>query len=370
MPDESGPITRYASPLGLPLIDGYVHIDNLNEPVEELMEHLKSVGVTRWVFLESIFCGRLGLNTQNPIGLWLKHRFPDTVYFFASADHKILPRGPDLAQPDQMPLDEMVRTYSRLGVDGWKSVIGKPDRYALPLDAPKLESLYAELEIQRLPLFLHAGDPIEFWDPKAIPEWALEEWAYDSSRPSLEELRRQAEIILSRHPRLVVIFAHFFFMGNELDRAASLMERYPGVHLDLTPGIEMFFGFSAERKRAKEFLVSYANRIHVGSYGSFSRSPVSVISMIRRFLETDDVFDPPHEDPYMWPDRRAPLRGLKLPEETLEQIYSKGFERLLGEKPRRLNEHAAVEELTREKMLNEPGALAEAILARWWGDPC
>ena len=162
-----------------------------------------------------------------------------------------------------------------------------------------------------------------------------------------------------------MIFAHFFFMGYELNRAAALLDRYPGVHLDLTPGIEMYFGFSADRKLSREFFTSYADRIHVGSYGSFSRSPVSVISMIKRFLETDEAFDPPHEDPYMWPDRRAPLRGLKLPREALERVYFRGFERLLGEKPRPLDEHAAVEELERVKMLREPGALAETILTRW-----
>jgi hypothetical protein len=362
-PVESSASAPSASPLGLQLIDGYVHIDHPNEPVDELMEQLRSVGVTRWVFLESIFCGNLGLNNQNPIGIWLKHRFPDVAYFFASADHKILP---GLTQLDQMSLEEMVRKYAHLGVDGWKSVMGKPDRYAVPLDAPELERFYAELETQRLPLFLHVGDPIEFWDPETIPEWALKEWAYDSSRPSLENLRRQTEVVLSRHPRLNVILAHFFFMGHELNRAAALLDRHPGVHLDLTPGIEMFFGFSTDTKLSREFFVSYAGRIHVGSYGSFSRFPVSVISMIRRFLETDDVFDPPHEDPYMWPDKRAPLRGLKLPREALEDIYSTGLERLLGKKPRPLDERAAVEELERLKKLREPGGLAEMVLASWW----
>ena len=177
-PAESASVTGSTPFLGLPLIDGYVHIDHPNEPVEELMEQLRSVDVARMVFLESIFCGGLGLNTQNPIGVWLKHRFPDAIYFFASADHKILPRRPGLAQPDQMPLEELVRTYAHLGVDGWKSVIGKPDRYAVPLDAPELEGFYTELEIQKLPLFLHVGDPIEFWDPETIPDWALKEWAY------------------------------------------------------------------------------------------------------------------------------------------------------------------------------------------------
>ncbi|HUI72131.1 MAG TPA: amidohydrolase family protein [Spirochaetia bacterium] len=358
-------VTRYQSRLDLPIIDGYVHMDHPDEPVEELMGQLRSVGVTRWVFLESIFCDHLGVNTQNPLGIWLKHRFPDTVYFFASADHRILPITPLRDQPDTMPLDEMVRIYAGLGIDGWKSVIGKPDRYAVPLDAPGLEFLYTELEKRGLPLFLHVGDPIEFWDPRAIPDWALPEWAYDASRPSLEELRRQAEAVLSRHPRLVVIFAHFFFMGYELDRAAALMTRYPGAHLDLTPGVEMFFGLGASKARSREFFAQYADRIHVGSYGSFSRSAVSVISMIRRFLETDDVFDPPHEDPYMWPDRRAPLRGLGLPRETLEAIYSRGLERLIGKMPRHLDETAAIGELERLSKLREPGALADTILARW-----
>ena len=40
--------------------------------------------------------------------------------------------------------------------------------------------------------------------------------------------------------------------------------------------------------------------------------------MIRRFLETDDVFDVP-DDPAMTPDDRPPLRGIALPREVLER---------------------------------------------------
>ena len=58
--------------------------------------------------------------------------------------------------------------------------------------------------------------------------------------------------------------------------------------------------------------------------------------MIRRFLETDDVFPVP-DDPAMTPDERPPLRGIALPREALRLIYSENFRRVVGDRPRPLS---------------------------------
>jgi hypothetical protein len=352
----------------IPLIDGFVHLDRIDDPIEKLQERLVEAGVSRWAFLGSNFCVQLGLRSQNPLGFWLKRSFPDTVYFYACSDYYhregllALPRSRKGAEP---PIEELVELYDDIGVDGWKSVIGKPERYSMALNDPLLDGFYAKLQELGLPLFFHVGDPPEFWNEKLIPEWALKEWVYDKIHPELERLREEAVGVMLRFPSLKVIFAHFFFLGYELDRAEKLLREHRNMYLDLTPGIEMYFGFTAAGEAGKDFFLEHADRILVGSYGSAHRDPFPILYMIRRFLESDDVFDPPHDIPYLWPDSRAPMRGIRLPKDVLKKIYTKNFERIVVERPRRLDQAAARAEVVRLSKINNPDTLPGQVLERW-----
>lgn len=346
------------------LIDGFVHVDSLADPaaVEKLREQQKSLGVDRWCFAGSNFCRQLGVPDQNPIGLWLKSGHPDEVYLFASAA-SFSEDEPRPSDPGQESYERQVETLSEAGIDGWKLLNGKPDRARIPLNADEYRALYEALVKHRLPLRWHVGDPPEFWDPEQIPRWARPEWCYTSRQPKLEDLRRQAVDVLRAFPQLEVVFNHFFFLGGELERAAELLERHPNVHLDLTPGIEMYFAFSRNRELARRFFSKYSRRILLGSYSSSGRPPGPVVGMIRRFLETQDSFDPPHGDPFMWPESRGPLQGLALEHRLLNDIYWNNWQRIAGKRPARLNKRHVSAYLERWKGLDSGPDLAGQVSA-------
>jgi hypothetical protein len=56
---------------------------------------------------------------------------------------------------------------------------------------------------------------------------------------------------------------------------------------------------------------------------------LSIMSDIRRFLETEDVFS--------WGGKSHRIHGLNLPQEALEKIYRQNFIGLLGTQPRKLD---------------------------------
>jgi hypothetical protein len=346
------------------LVDGFVHVDSLDDrtAIAKLRNEQAAIGIVRWCFAGSNFCRQLGVPDQNPIGLWLKSCFPEEVYVSGSAA-SFSEDAPRAADPRQPPYGEQVEALSAAGIDGWKLLNGKPDRARIPLNADEYRPLYEALERHRLPLRWHVGDPPEFWDPERIPAWARREWCYTSRHPKLEDLRGQASDVLRAFPNLQVIFNHFFFLGDELERAAEMLERCSNMNLDLTPGIEMYFAFSRNRELARRFFTKYSDRILLGSYCSQSRPPGPVVGMIRRFLESEDSFDPPHGDPFMWPETRGPILGIGLDNRALANIYWNNWRRIVGRRPARLDTKQAAAYLGQWKGMDSGPDLARQVSA-------
>jgi predicted TIM-barrel fold metal-dependent hydrolase len=350
----------------IPVIDSFAFVDDPFAPqeLEGFRRAQHDIGIRTWCFGGSNFCRELGVPDQNPIGLWLKRRFPEEVYFFASAASYSEQQTPT-AGPAPEPPGTQVEALAEAGADGWKLMSGKPDRSPVPLDSVVNRPLYEALERRGLPLRWHVGDPIEFWDPQSIPRWARREWCYGPEHPRLDDLRRQALAVLGAFPRLTVIFGHFFFLGGELERAAELLRQFQNAYLDLVPGVEMYFAFSRDHQRARAFFVENSERILLGSYTSPARPPGPVVGMVRRFLETDESFDPPHGDPFMWPEDRGPIVGIALGERELENIYWRNWQRIVGPSPRPLDQAAARAFLARWRSPLSTSDLAGRALAAW-----
>ena len=216
-----------------------------------------------------------------------------------------------------------------MGFDGWKFLESKPGfrkMLDLPLDSPVLEPLFGLLEERGSMVLWHVADPPEFWDLTKAPDFAVREgWTYtDGTWLPWEALIGEALHVLDRHPKLRVTFAHFFFHSQDIRAAAEVMERYPSVSFDLTPGIEMYQNFSKAPEAWREFFIRYADRILLGTdtdeglecvMCDTEKDPAVTVSHIRRFLETDEEF-------LFW---GRPVRGLMLPEEALKKIYGENF---------------------------------------------
>ena len=195
-----------------------------------------------------------------------------------------------------------------------KLLVGKPDRrkaVGVPLDdeifAPMLRSGRADAVPCALARRRSAGILERAHGPAMGPS-ARVVVRRRRTRPKRRS-RRRSRSVFRRHPRLRLILPHFFFLSDRLDDAAALLEAYPSYMLDLAPGVEMFHNFSARRDDARAFFLRFADRIIFGSdFGMTCGWGRDRGMMIRRFLETDEVFDVP-EDPAMTPDDRPPLRG-------------------------------------------------------------
>ena len=161
------------------------------------------------------------------------------------------------------------------GCDGIKLLEGKPNirkMFRVPdFDGAVWENFWQEAEQKHVPVVMHVNDPEEFWtgDPAASPEEIAfrkhSGWLYDDTYPNNEDQYAQICRVLEKHPGLKILFPHFFFMARQLDRLAELLERYPRMMIDVTPGVELFLQLSDRIGDARLFFERFQDRICYGT---------------------------------------------------------------------------------------------------------
>jgi hypothetical protein len=342
--------------LDLPVIDGHIHFsypvlaDSLSGLVETM--RLKRVNLVATPDAE--------LGNHNPALIHYKLFHPDRAFLCGAVNYLSVLVAPNRAPQE---LRDQVLALKAAGFDGLKLLESKPmvrKVLGIPLDSPVYEGMWAAVEELGLPVVWHVADPEEFWDPKRVPDWAVTQgWFYgDGTYPTLEGLYQEVQNILTRHPALQVILAHFFFLSEHLHHAADFLDAHPNARFDLTPGSEMFFNFSRQPQQARDFFLRYRERLIFGSDigasailqlppGGLDR-PESLgrAWVVRRFLECDGEVVLPAAVGH-WARGGERIEGIALPPDVLAEIYSTNFERLFGLAPVPLVRASALELLER-----------------------
>ena len=159
----------------------------------------------------------------------------------------------------KIPPEKQVRSLIDLGFDGVKLMFS-PDiqkYYGRGIDDPYYDKMFSLLEEEELPVLIHIADPKEFWNKGGA--------YYQKGFCEKEAMHKQALNMLDKHPRLRVCFAHFMFLSDKPDEAVRILEKYPNVYFDLTPGSEMYKSFSKNIPFWRGFFEKYSGRLLFGT---------------------------------------------------------------------------------------------------------
>ena len=328
--------------MNLQLADCHMHAGGLDGP-SKVVEIMEASGFSAANILSIPTPGDESLH-QNSLCLLAKALHQGKIYCFGGLRHPL----PGTVH-DPLPYEQQARRLIEAGCDGMKMLEGKPtERKALqePLDSPRYDAYYAYLESDAVPLLYHVADPETFWDADASAEPEDNPWAYgDGTYPTKEEIYQEMERVLAKFPGLRIVFAHFYFLSADLDRAGRLLDKWPNVSLDLTPGGEMYWNFSKNPERSREFFLKYQDRILLGTdnmaglwgWVTEKQEAVAQIKGIRTFLETDRTFE--------WLGGQQ--RGIALDLAALKKIYSGNFRRFAGDEPKAVDLRRAADECKR-----------------------
>jgi predicted TIM-barrel fold metal-dependent hydrolase len=298
---------------------------------------------------------------DNAAAMAAKFRHPDRFYLFPGLDHSGHYSAGKLKPPS---LSEQARMLRTLGADGIKMLEAKPTSRKfldIPVDSDYFAEFFTTVEEMGMPLVWHVADPEEFWVPELTPSWARERgWGYNETFVPKEQFYTEVGNVLSRHPRLQVIFAHFYFLSAQLDRAEALLKAHPGVHLDLAPGIELLYNLSKDLDRTRAFFETYADRIVFGTDISGSQTPKNAglrSRIVTRWLQTDETYRVPEgADFLLGPAEDGIIHGLCISEQAQAKILGGNFMRLAGAQPCPLDREAARAEC--ERLASEAATLS------------
>ena len=113
------------------------------------------------------------------------------------------------------------------------TIKSKADGTRLKLDDPELDPVWEKAADLNIPVFIHTGDPAEFFQPI---DFNNERWLelalyrdrryQDRSRfPSFEDLMGERDRLFARHPRTIWVLAHFGWHANDLARLGKMFDQ-------------------------------------------------------------------------------------------------------------------------------------------------
>lgn len=312
------------------LIDGHIHYDFYGSPYK-ILDALKVTNASK-CSLESLITKRK-IN-QNFDLFYAKLILKDKVYLDGALDSYLYLHHERI---NEMP--DYIERMMACGMDGIKLLEGKPTarkRFPIPnFDDELFEPTFKYLEEKQIPITWHVNDPEEFWDAEKVPFWAKRNgWFYaDGTFVNNEDQYAQIERLLDRHPNLVITFAHFYFLSNDLDRLARIFDKYPRVAVDITPGVELFTNMSSNIEKARIFFKKYSNRILYGTDISVEMGEVNQLNEIDALTRkalchdflTKDHFTLKGDEAGLLGKDDLELFGLALDEVDVQKIEALNF---------------------------------------------
>jgi predicted TIM-barrel fold metal-dependent hydrolase len=236
-----------------------------------------------------------------------------------------------------------LREQVKRGAEGlkiWKGLglsITDEKGQIVTVDDQRLDPLWhtaAELE---LPVTIHVGDPVAFFNPRdntnerydeliVHPDWQFPNPPFPSFLSIISSFAR----LVARHPKTTFIGAHVGCYAENLTWVGQLLDQCPNLYIDFAARLAEL---GRKPYTSRKFFIDYADRI---LFGIDLPAHIETYQLHYRFLETDDEYfnydlvNPPRQG-------RWAIYGLYLPNDVLQKIYSGNAERIILKRRRKFS---------------------------------
>ena len=259
-------------------------------------------------------------------------RYPNRFVMFASLDLRNV--GPGSGQKIAAQLEADVKAGA-VGIGEIMKSFGlsvkKADGTRLKLDEPELDPVWETAGRLKIPVFIHVGDPAEFFQPLDFQnERWLELSLYPDRRyqdrarvPTFEDLMAERDRLFARHPKTIWVVAHLGWHAQDLARLGLMFDRFPNLYSEVGA---VLYDLGRQPRNARAFMIKYQDRI---LFGKDSFQPDEYSYYWRVFETDDEYFDYYRNYHAFWK-----LYGLALPDSVLRQLYYANAKKIIPGLPR------------------------------------
>jgi len=256
----------------------------------------------------------------------------DRFVFFTTVDLRSIGPGSGTRIASQLEQDV---TAGAVGIGEINKGFGlstrKADGSRLQMDDPELDAVWQTAGRLGIPVFVHTGDPAEFFEPLDFENERWLEMAIfpnrrfnDRSRfPEFNELMEERDRMLERHPNTTWVLAHMSWYTQDLGRLGELFDRFPNVYAEVGA---VLYDLGRQPRFARDFFIKYQDRI---LFGKDSFQPDEYPYYWRVFETEDEYFDYYRDYHAFWK-----LYGMGLPDEVLRKVYYENALRIIPDMPR------------------------------------
>ena len=188
-------------------------------------------------------------------------------------------------------------------------------------DDKRLKPIWEAAARWNIPVTIHIGDPIAFFDPISSVNERYEEliehpdWSFaDPKFYRFEELLEAQHNLLRDNPETRFIVAHVGSIAENLKRVGQMLDLYPNMYVDTA---ERIAELGRQPYSSREFILKYQDRVLYGT--DLIPNHDNIVGNYRFFETSDEYFQ--YNSWYEHNQGRWNIYGINLPNDVLKKVY-------------------------------------------------
>ncbi len=319
------PITTIEKAL-YPVIDMHSHpYAQSPEEIAQWVMNMDQVGIEKTV----IMTGQAGAAFDSIYALY--SQYPDRFEVWCGFDYTGYDEpgfGPAAVAELERCAKVGATGVGELGDKGKGLFYSKPVKaWGMHVDDPRMDPLLEKCGELGLPINIHVGEPLWFYEPMDSTNDGLMsafDWRLDNEKDILD-LSGMVNILgraVQRHPNTTFIACHLANLNHDLARLGELLDKYPNLYADISA---RYAEAATIPRFAQSFMEKYQDRL---LYGTDLGNDRDMYRITFRILESNDEhFYETDELQYHWT-----LYGLDLDKRALKKIYRTNILKILHSK--------------------------------------